>query len=100
MSKAAEDFENDLEPHEKEVGYLEDKGIKMMKNGDVEGALNAFDIAAKLFPQNAAIFMHRAAANLRHGNAIRAAQVILKHLEKIACCKAKEIFKSQISKRF
>jgi len=73
--KAAEDFENDLEPHEKEVGYLEDKGIKMMKNGDVEGALNAFNIAIKLFPSNPMLFMHRAAANLKFGNAIRAAQV-------------------------
>ena len=55
--------------------YLEDKGIKMMKNGDVEGALNAFNIAIKLFPSNPMLFMHRAAANLKFGNAIRAAQV-------------------------
>ena len=47
----------------------------MMKNGDVEGALNAFNIAIKLFPSNPMLFMHRAAANLKFGNAIRAAQV-------------------------
>ena len=46
-----------------------------MKNGDVEGALNAFNIAIKLFPSNPMLFMHRAAANLKFGNAIRAAQV-------------------------
>lgn len=79
--KAVEDFENDLEPHEKEVGYLEDKGIKMMKNGDIEGSLNAFNIAIKLFPSNPVLFMHRAAANLKFGNAIRAAQDAARGLE-------------------
>ena len=76
-----EEFENDLEPHEKEVGYLEDKGIKMMKNGDCEGAINAFNIAIKLFPHNATLFMHRAAANLKFGNCIRAAQDAARALE-------------------
>ena len=50
--KAAVDFENDLEPHEKEIGYLEEKGIKLMKKGEVEGAINAFNVGIKLFPQN------------------------------------------------
>lgn len=79
--KAAVDFENDLEPHEKEIGYLEEKGIKLLKNGDVEGSINAFNVAVKLFPQNPSLYMHRAAANLKFGNAIRGAQDAARALE-------------------
>ena len=72
--QAAVDFEADLAPNEREVGYLEEKGIKMMKNGDAAGALNAFNTAIKLFPGVPSCYMHRAACQLKQRNAIYAAQ--------------------------
>jgi len=39
-------------PHEKENGFLENKGIKLMRNGEYEGAINAFNIAIQMFPLN------------------------------------------------
>jgi len=79
--KAADDFEADLAPNEREVGYLEEKGIKMMKNGDCAGALNAFNTAIKLFPAVPSCYMHRAALQLKQRNAIYAAQDAARALE-------------------
>lgn len=48
--KRTKDIELELLPHEKETGYLESKGVKLTKNGDYEGAINAFNIALQMFP--------------------------------------------------
>ena len=44
------EIELDLLPKEREIGHLEEKGIKLMQNGDFEGAVNALNIANQLFP--------------------------------------------------
>lgn len=50
--KRVKDIELELLPHEKENGYLESRGIKLIKNGDYEGAINAFNTALQMFPLN------------------------------------------------
>lgn len=72
--KRVEYANDDLRPQEKEDGYLEEKAEKMIANGDYESAINALEIAKKLFPRKPSIYLLKAEANLGFQNAIRAAE--------------------------
>ena len=50
--KRVGEVELELLPHEKEDGYLEEKGRKLMEKGEFEGAINALNVAVQIFPQN------------------------------------------------
>ena len=56
--KKHKEIELDLLPHEREEGFLEEKGIKLYKNGEFEGAINAYDIAIQMFPAKARYVRH------------------------------------------
>ena len=49
--KRVEYANGDLTEQDKEDGYLEGKAAKMIKNGDYQSAINALNIASKMFPR-------------------------------------------------
>lgn len=79
--KKMAEIELDLLPKEREIGHLEEKGIKLMQNGDFEGAVNALNIANQLFPLIPSVYLHRATANLGMNNCVRAAKDAARALE-------------------
>jgi len=72
--KRVEYANGDLTEQDKEDGYLEGKAAKMIKNGDYQSAINALNIACKMFPRKPSIYVLRSEANLKMQNAVRAAE--------------------------